>query len=167
MAKARSGAGSPPVYRNKLTTPHFADSYKPRAKYADATACPECNAVYRDGQWQWLTLPASPAWELCPACRRIREDMPAGFVNLEGAFLHAHRGEIRSLVNHLGEKEKSLRPLNRIIEMVDTGEGDLLIKTTDADLARAIGETLQHAYHGALRIQQAPFETLVRVHWKR
>lgn len=167
MAKARSTTGSPPVYRNKPLTPRLDDSYKTRAKYAEPTACPECNAVYHDGRWQWLALPSAPTWELCPACQRIRDDMPAGFVNAEGNFLKEHRLEIRSLVSHVGEKEKASRPLNRIIEMIDTNEDALLVKTTDAHLARAIGEALRHAYQGELKIQQAPDENLARVHWRR
>ena len=167
MAKARSKTGSPPVYRNKPLTPHRDDSYKPRGKYVEPTACPECNAVYHEGHWQWLSLPASPTWELCPACQRIRDDMPAGYVNVEGGFLNEHRREIRSLVNNVGEREKSLRPLNRIIDMVDTDEGALLVKTTDAHLARAIGDALHHAYQGELKVQQAPDENLARVHWER
>ena len=167
MAKARSRTGSPPVYRNKPLTPHRADSYKTPAKYGDPTACPECNAVYREGHWQWLALPAAPTWELCPACQRIRDDMPAGYVNLEGGFLQEHREEIRALVANISEKEKSLRPLNRIIEVLDTDEGAMHITTTDAHLARAIGEALRHAYQGELKIQHAPDENLARVHWQR
>jgi hypothetical protein len=167
MANARSRSASPPVYRNKPLTPHVKDSYKPRVKYTEPTACPECNAVYHAGHWQWLELPASPAWELCPACQRIRDDMPAGHVKLEGRFLDAHRPEIRSLVNNVGDKEKGLRPLNRIIDMVDTDEGALLVRTTDAHLARAIGEAVHHAYQGELKVQQAPDENLARVHWQR
>jgi hypothetical protein len=167
MAKGRFSAGSPPVYRNKPLTPHLKDSYKPRVKYAEPTVCPECKAVYHEGHWQWLSLPASPVWELCPACQRIRDGMPAGYVNLTGSFLNEHRQEIRSLVNNIGEREKSLRPLNRIIEMVDTNEGTLLVKTTDAHLARAIGEALRHAYQGELKVLHAPDENLARVHWER
>ena len=93
--------------------------------------------------------------------------MPAGYVNLEGAFLQEHRPEIRSLVTNIGEKEKHLRPLNRIIEIVDTEEGAVSITTTDAHLARTIGEALHHAYQGELKMQHAPDENLVRVHWER
>jgi hypothetical protein len=88
-------------------------------------------------------------------------------VNLEGKFLNEHRQEIRSLLNNIGEKEKGLRPLNRIIEVVDTDEGGLFVTTTDAHLARAIGEALHHAYQGELKVQQAPDENLARVHWER
>ena len=119
MPTRNSKSGAPPVYRTKPLQPHVGDSYKSRAKPHEPTACPECSAVFHEGRWQWLPAPASAHREMCPACHRIRDNMPAGYVKLEGAFLAQHRGEILSLVRNVEGKEKPKHPMQRIMKIVD------------------------------------------------
>jgi hypothetical protein len=43
----------------------------------------------------------------------------------------------------------------------------VVVKTTDARLARGIGEALSHAYRGELDYRMSGAENVLRVEWKR
>lgn len=164
---ARPGKpGAQPVYRSKPLQEHVHDSYKSRGKPPEPTVCPQCGAVFHMGRWQWLPKPEPAHSEMCPACHRIHDNFPAGYVKLEGEFLTRHRAEISSLMHHIENKEKAAHPLQRIMNIVDE-DGTMLVTTTDIHLARDIGEAVRHAYQGHLEFHYNPEENLVRVHWKR
>jgi NMD protein affecting ribosome stability and mRNA decay len=166
MPRKQTPVGLPHVYRNKPLEPHVDDSYRTRGKYTEPTVCPECNAVYHAGHWQWLSLPAAPTYALCPACHRIRDGAPAGYVRLEGPFLSGHSSELLAVVRNVEKKEKAERPLNRIMA-VDKDEDGVTVTTTDVHLARDIGEAIRHAYQGKLTLHYGPDEKFVRVTWTR
>jgi hypothetical protein len=169
MARERSDTHRPDAPSRddrRLGSPR-GDAYALREKLPDPTACPACGALYRDGRWIWGSPPADAHRTLCPACRRVEDDLPAGLVSVEGAFAADHRDEIVGLVRNLEEREQREHPLKRIIRISEPEEGGLEIATTDAHLARGIGKALHHAYEGEL---EAPFtdeENLVRVRWSR
>jgi NMD protein affecting ribosome stability and mRNA decay len=140
------------------------DPYKPTAKAHEPVACPLCGAVYHRGRWSWRKAPPKARASLCPACRRIREHAPAGFVTLGGEFFRAHRDEILAQVRHCEEAEKSDHPLQRIMNIQAEGDG-LLVTTTDSHLARRIGDALHHAYRGELAYHYNKEENLLRVVW--
>ena len=166
MPRKQTPAGLPHVYRDKPLQPHLDDSYKIRGKYTEPTVCPECNAVYHAGHWQWLPAPASPAHALCPACHRIRDGVPAGYVRLEGAFVSAHASQLLAVARNVEKKEKASRPLNRIMSIEQDGEG-VTVTTTDSHLARDIGEAIRGAHQGKLTLRYGPDENFVRVTWTR
>jgi NMD protein affecting ribosome stability and mRNA decay len=122
--------------------------------------------VFQDGRWQWTPAPASARNHTCPACQRIHDDFPAGYVTLKGEFLTAHRDEVLQLVHNTEAREKREHPLQRIMKIVDNSEG-ILITTTDIHLARGIGDALHHAYRGKLDYHYNPEQSLLRVHWER
>lgn len=142
------------------------DAYKAKGKLAEPIICPQCSAVYHQGRWQWDEAPANAHRELCPACHRLNDNSPAGFVTLQGPFLMAHAEEIRRLIQHHEEHERIEHPLKRIIA-IDNKDGAMLITTTDTHLARGIGEAVRHAYQGELKVDHVAGESLVRVSWKR
>ena len=166
MPAKRTSASSPPVYRTKPLRPHRDDSYKARAKYPEPTVCPQCHAVFHAGHWQWLPAPPSAHSELCPACHRIRDEAPAGYVRLEGPFVSAHASELAAVARNVESKEKDARPINRIMAISTDREG-IEITTTDSHLARDIGEAVRHAFQGTLTIRYGPDDNLARVKWTR
>jgi NMD protein affecting ribosome stability and mRNA decay len=166
MPSKKVPAGLPHVYRDKPLWPHVDDSYKPRGKYKEPTVCPECNAVYHRGRWQWLPAQATPTYELCPACHRIRDGVPAGYVRLEGPFVSEHASELLAIAHNAEQKEKACRPINRIMA-IDQQRDALSITTTDSHLARGIGEAIRRAHHGKLALHYGPDENFVRVTWTR
>jgi len=158
--------GAQPAYRSKIFHEQIHDSYKIRGKLPEPTVCPECGAVYHKGRWRWLPKPETAHQETCPACHRIRDRFPAGYVKLEGEFLAQRRAEILRLVRHVEEKEKAEHPLHRIISIADE-DGGALVTTTDIHLANGIGEAIRHAYQGHLESHFNREDNLVRVHWRR
>jgi hypothetical protein len=146
---------------------HESDAYGLRGKLPDPTACSACGALYRDGRWTWAPAPADAQRTKCPACRRTEDGVPAGVVTLRGAFVAGHDGEIRGLIRNLEEREKSQHPLKRVMAIEAGEEGGLVVTTTDARLARGIGEALHHAWQGELDYRFTEPENALRVHWKR
>jgi NMD protein affecting ribosome stability and mRNA decay len=154
------------VRREQLLQGLGHDAYKAAAKLPGPSVCRECGAVYRRGRWAWAAAPSNAHAALCPACRRIREHLPAGFVRLTGEFFDAHRDEVLKRVRRCEAAEKREHPLQRIMAVEDERDG-LLVTTTDAHLARRIGDALHDAYKGTLQYRYNKEETLLRVSWRR
>lgn len=68
------------------------------------------------------------------------------------------------LVRNTEEREKGEHPINRILDVSETDD-ELLIRTTEVHLARAVGSALKSAYQGTLDLQYD--EDVVRVSWSR
>jgi hypothetical protein len=143
-----------------------ADVYGLRGKLPDPTACSTCGALYRAGRWTWTAAPIDAHRTVCPACRRIADGYPAGIVTLSGPFVAGHRQEIEGLVRNVEEREKAEHALKRVIAIRDE-DGDLVVTTTDARLARGIGEAVHHAYQGELDYVFTEAENVLRVSWSR
>jgi len=140
------------------------DAYKAKGKLQEPTVCPQCGAVFHGGRWQWLPAPANAHKETCPACHRIHDQYPAGFLTMQGEFFQSHRDEIMHLVHNHEKREKAEHPLKRIMEVADKGDATM-VTTTDIHLARGIGEALHHAYQGKLEYHYNPEQNLLRVNW--
>ena len=142
------------------------DPYRRAAKPVEPTVCPTCRAVFSDGRWSWAHAPDEANEENCPACQRIRDDFPAGYVTIKGEFIKQHRDEIVGLINSKEASEKAEHPLQRIMAIEDVRDG-LQVSTTDSHLARGIGEALHDAYKGDLKLKYSRDENLLRAVWKR
>ena len=142
------------------------DPYHELEKHSSPAVCSNCGAVYQEGRWQWIASPLNAYLTRCPACKRIHQKMPAGYISIQGDFAHEHRDEMLSLIHHLETREKSEHPLKRIM-WIEYQEGGVTITTTDIYLARSIGEALRLAYKGKLDYQFNENEYLLRVHWTR
>ncbi len=161
--RARPGQ---PRRRDRLVQPHDHDPYRPKGKLSDPTGCPTCGAAFREGRWTWRTAPAGSPEAVCPACRRIQDDYPAGYLRLEGDFLGEHEADLRGLIEHVEERERREHPLKRVMAIREE-EGGLLVTTTDAQLAHAIASALHKAYRGDLESRWADDENLLRATWRR
>jgi NMD protein affecting ribosome stability and mRNA decay len=142
------------------------DSYKSGQKLREPTRCPACGAVYHKGRWTWGAAPKGAHEEKCPACHRIHDKFPAGYVTLKGEFFREHREQIMDLVKNHEAKEKAEHPLERIMAVEDTGE-TTLVTTTDTHLARDIAEALHKAYKGDLDYHYNKADNLLRASWSR
>jgi NMD protein affecting ribosome stability and mRNA decay len=142
------------------------DSYKAKGKLPDSTVCPECGAVFHAGRWQWLVKPKDAHQAICPACHRVHDGFPAGYVLLSGEFFAKHEQEILQLIRHREAQEKAEHPLQRIMDIEKT-EHAIEVTTTDIHLARGIGEALHHAYQGELELHYNSDQNRLRVSWCR
>ena len=143
------------------------DPYHSATKPPEPTACPKCKAVFMKGRWTWEEVPKDSYQQLCPACQRIEDKFPAGYVTIKGEFFKAHRDEIVALIQNHEKKEKAARPLQRIMAMDEKRDGSFEVTTTDSHLARGIAEAIHGAYKGDLKMRYSRDENLVRATWKR
>ena len=162
----RERGGFRMLKREQLLEELVHDSYKDDRKPPEPARCPGCGACWRKGRWTWDAADPDSHDHLCPACRRIRDDFPAGFVTLAGPFLEEHREEIQGLVKHCESDEKARHPLQRIMAIKPSREG-LLITTTDVHLARSIAERVHGAYQGELEFSYNKSDNLLRASWSR
>ena len=158
--------GFQPISREQLLQEFVHDSYKAGRKLREPARCPDCGATFRDGRWIWGAAPAGAHEERCPACHRIHDKFPAGFVTLKGAFAQGHRDEILHLIRNHEAKEKAEHPLQRIMAIEDRPDG-MMVLTTDPHLARDIAQALHHAYRGDLEFHYNKEENLLRATWNR
>ena len=142
------------------------DPYRNAAKPPEPTVCPSCKASFTEGRWTWEKAPSDANELLCPACQRIQDEFPAGYVTIKGAFFADHKDEIVNLINSHEKKEKAERPLQRIMAIDEKRDG-LEVTTTDSHLARGIAEALHGAYKGELKLRYSRDENLLRAVWKR
>jgi NMD protein affecting ribosome stability and mRNA decay len=159
-------AGFRPIRLDRLPLETVTDSYKAKGKLSEPTVCPDCGAVFQAGRWQWLAKPEDAHQTTCPACHRIRDHFPAGYVTVAGDFFDKHEKEIMQLIQNRETQEKAEHPLQRIMAIEKTKEGTL-VTTTDIHLARGIGEALHHAYQGELELHYNKDQNLLRVSWSR
>ncbi len=164
MSKTAIPPGFHLVRRDQMFEERVHDSYKIRGKLHEPTVCPQCNAVFHQGRWQWIAAPKGAHEHPCPACLRIHDQYPAGFVNLSGDFFASHRDEIMNLVRNKEKREREEHPLQRIMG-TEEKDGGVEVTTTDIHLARLIGEALHHAYQGELEFHYNPDDYLLRVNW--
>jgi hypothetical protein len=122
--------------------------------------------MYRAGRWTWGTAPVDANRVVCPACQRIKDDYPGGFLTLGGSFSTAHREELLGLARNVEQRETADHPLKRIMEIKDP-DGEILITTTDPGLARNIGDAIAAAYEGDLDYKYTAEGNVLRVTWIR
>lgn len=142
------------------------DPYQLQEKLAEPAVCDTCGAAYENGRWQWTIASIDAVQARCPACRRVHDKQPAGYVTIEGAFAREHHDEIVSLIRNLERREKSEHPLQRIMSFA-VRDNKLEVETTDIHLARGIGDALEKAYKGDLKFHYSEAEHLLRLHWER
>jgi len=141
------------------------DPYQARQKPKEPSVCRDCGAVYHRGRWQWGRPPAAAPEELCPACRRIRDRLPAGILVIDGGLARDHADEIEALARNQEAAENGEHPLNRIVDIAKTESG-LTITTTDVHLPRRIGTALKRAYRGTLAMHFDATGYFLRAEWR-
>jgi len=137
-------------------------------KIAEFAACPHCTANYRNGRWTWHEAPADATEHVCPACKRIEDDDPAGVLHASGEFAELHRDELIQLIRNIEKRERTEHPLKRIMNITDE-DGGFGVTVTDSKLAEAFGQALKNAYDGLLERPPTTSDkqNLVRVRWTR
>jgi NMD protein affecting ribosome stability and mRNA decay len=142
------------------------DTYQEGHKWPESTRCTQCGALFVKGRWTWQESAEAVGEAICPACRRIAEHYPAGYIEISGPFFAEHREEILNLIRNVEKQEKDEHPLERIMA-ITTEKEPTLVTTTGLHLARRIGQALARAYTGNLSFRYADNESSIRVYWQR
>jgi hypothetical protein len=158
--------GSDKRYRDRIYDDPRHDPYQAKGKYKEPTVCSGCRAVFHHGHWAWGTAPEDAAKAECPACHRIRDRQPAGYLRLTGAGTADERAALARLARNVEQRENAEHPLHRIIAIEEDAD-EMRVTTTDAHLPQRIGERVRHAHKGTLEIVYGPDEYGVRVHWRK
>jgi NMD protein affecting ribosome stability and mRNA decay len=154
--------------QDRLIQERVHDPYMMASKPVEPTVCPECGVVFSGGRWQWQPdAPEAAQKEWCPACQRIRDKVPAGFLTLSGEFFNEHRDEIMSLIRNKEQEQKAQHPMKRLMEIEDQEGGGITITFTDMHLPRGVGQAIERAYKGELDIQYTKEAGILRVYWQR
>jgi NMD protein affecting ribosome stability and mRNA decay len=148
--------------RDRLIKQKRHDAYEEKLKLPDPTLCTECGVLYTDGRWVWTGTEDAVNETVCPACRRIAERNPAGFVTVRGEFYKARMDEVENLVHNAEKAETLQHPMERLVEVTREAEG-LLVTTTGVHLARRVGDALSRAYGGDYSIEYLDDEKRVRI----
>ncbi|KHF24821.1 BCAM0308 family protein [Solemya velum gill symbiont] len=154
--------------QDRLLKEHVHDPYMASKKLSEPTVCPRCHVVYSGARWQWKSETPECAYEeVCPACRRIQDKVPAGILTLKGDFFEEHRGEIMRMVHHHIEDQMELHPMKRLMGVVEEDNENSVLLFTDTHLPRSVGEAVEHAFKGELDIHYTKESGIVRVYWQR
>ena len=157
--------GSDQRYRDRIFDDPRHDPYQAKGKYKEPTLCSGCGAVFHQGRWAWVAAPRGAAMAECPACHRIRDQQPAGFITFTGVRTPDEREAIVHLARNVEKHETAEHPLHRIIAIEEDGN-EVRMTTTDTHLPQRIGEGVRHARKGKLAIVYGQDEYVVRVHWQ-
>ena len=141
------------------------DPYQAKGKYKEPAVCGGCGAVFHHGRWAWATASENAARVECPACHRMRDRQPAGFITLAGVRTGEEREELARIARNVEKHEQAEHPLHRIIA-IEHDADEMRVTTTDTHLPQRIGESVRHARKGTLGIVYGPDEYVVRVHWQ-
>lgn len=142
------------------------DVYEGTWKKRGPALCTGCGAVFRNGRWFWGNEPPTARLDTCPACRRIADNYPAGYLEMKGPFFEKNREEIMNLIRNGEELEKKDRPLERIMAVNEESDRTV-ITTTGIHIARRLGEALSRAYQGDFSFDYGDSEKSIRVYWSR
>jgi NMD protein affecting ribosome stability and mRNA decay len=151
---------------DKLIQEKRHDTYKEWGKLPEPTVCTKCGALFIGGRWTWKDAPADANKTICPACQRIKDDYPGGWVYVRGDFYKDHRDEILNLFKNEAKIEKDEHPMERIIAITDE-KAQTVVTTTGIHMARRLGEALASAYQGELTFQYGDGEKTIQVQWQR
>ena len=154
--------------RDKLIKSKRIDVYTDKKKINEPAQCEKCKSVFINGRWTWKVIKENEKINntICPACRRISDNLPAGIITLKGEFFTSHYTEIKNLICNTDKLEKNKHPLERVITIANEAD-KTTITTTGIHIARRIGEALFQAYSGDYSFQYGENEKSIRVNWKR
>lgn len=153
------------------------DPYLNRIDPVDLSVCRDCGSLYHGKKWiaadqitSELGTRAAKREEsnvYCPACQKIKDKYPEGFVTIQGGFVKEHREEILRLINNKQEMASSFNPLEKIMEIRETRGGKIEITTTTDKFAQRIGKILKKTFNGSTEYKWSEDTKLARVIWTR
>ena len=155
---------------------HEAGRHRTKRAAKEPAVCASCGAVYAGRRWTSFNADRGARepkhWRpakvtTCPACIQTLGGAPSGYVLVEGAFVAAHRDEIKKLLRNEAERAAADNPLARIMVWKENGDEKLTLSTTTEHLAQRLGHALEKAFDGTVNYDFSHENKLARVTWRR
>ncbi len=155
---------------------HEAGSHRTPRASTEPAVCKICGDVYADRRWSKPDAERAskkhphfrPAKRIiCPACKRVRDGVPSGYLHLEGEFLSDHRDEIERLIHNEADRASEDNPLARIMKWERDDKRRLTLMTTTEHLAQRLGRAVKNAFKGKVRYDFSHENKLAHVWWRR
>ncbi len=129
------------------------DPYLLKGTPKGRAVCTQCATVYDDKRSALVsreeTLRKAESKDfisvLCPACMRIKDDFPGGYVTIKGDFLREHKDELLGLVRNKEDIARSNNPLERVMAIKEGAQG-IEITTTTEKFAQMLGKEIHKAF---------------------
>ena len=131
----------------------------------ESAVCSQCGAPFAKKSRVRNASPDNHNEMICPACMRIANRYPAGFIEVKGPFLEEYPDEVLGLICETAVQATEEHPLERIMAVIHDNKG-IVITTTGTIVAQRIGEAVARTYSGNLRVQSADDEEFIRVFWE-
>jgi len=155
------------VFRKDLR-PKLKSPYGRRGKYTSGTTCPDCGLHFLDGAWKRGNPPPRRKQhsKRCPACLRIRDDFPAGLLQLGGGFVGPQRTQVLKCVRNAARAALAEHPLERIYRTEERPD-EMVLYSTSEHLVAHIGKALRDAFGGELVLHYGPQAEWALARWHR
>lgn len=136
--------------RARRASRSWIDPYRPVGKLHPAV-CTRCGACEWHGIWRWDDAPPDLAPVLCPACARIRDNVPAHVLELSGE-LSPRWQEVRGIIGNVERAESREHPLERVMG-IDVREDRVRVPTTGVHIARRIVAAIVRRWRRQVRLR--------------
>jgi NMD protein affecting ribosome stability and mRNA decay len=154
-------------------TARSSDVYAQKEAGKEVSYCRKCGLIYHQKRWvmnqeelERVKGDPSAVKITCPACQKMQDNVPGGYLTLSGDYLLKHESEILELIKNTEEKSRNKNPLGRIME-IRQENNVLTILTTEDKIAQKLGRDIYKAHSGELHYQWSHTEKYVRVNWTR
>lgn len=131
--------------------------------------CSGCGIVYYHKAWHhafedWRHFDEDKPvkFVLCPACRMIQDKKFEGELIISGINKKELKDEIIGALRSGGELAFRRDPLDRVIGIEDK-KNQLIIRTTENQLAVRLGKKIRQTFHGQMEIIHSRGEDVTRV----
>jgi NMD protein affecting ribosome stability and mRNA decay len=160
------------------------DPYSMKQAPKGLLECPECRAVFYRKRWSFPEIPSSPTRKstgagpkkptkhvlvpqifVCPACRKLRDGYPEGFLKIHWPNWEAHKPEVLGLIHNEEHQAVRKNPLERIMTIRTRPDG-ADIETTTEHFAQRLGKHLDRAFKGSIEYRWSHKDKCVRVVWQ-
>ena len=132
--------------------------------------CRVCHLVYQKKRWvrnENNPNDQSIQLTLCPACQKIKDHYPEGYLTLKGGeYLDQHKDEIFQIIRNEASRVEMKNPLRRIIDFKKEDD-TWLITTTDEKLVQHLAREIHKAHSGKVEYHFGQQNKIARVYWSR
>lgn len=127
-------------------------------------SCPQCGLPYEGGRFGWGGGTPGGHAERCPACGQVHDEFPGGALVLSGAGFAERRKKVLDWMAAMVKTLDKDHP-GKLVESIEPRGGEVVIRTSEALVARRLGDALCKAFGGSLEYRYLDPATVLNVEW--